>query len=260
MRWYVRNMEMVEDFIEDREIEIPVEVAIASFGSPLTKKLIGGSTAEIEQRLATLELSRHRPSATSDELQTTTIQLQLLREALERIRHRVFSTLCLWERRLTFAATNVRIFDRHRSRVDQMLAQVAPDVVDQLSAAYRRVEEGDVESLSQSLTSCRRILKATADHLYPPGEPVVGDDGVERTMGEEQFVNRLWQFALEAIEGRSRRRLITTTLQEFGGRIDRLYALTNKGVHDTVSPDEVELCVIQTYLMVGELLALQESA
>lgn len=45
-------------------------------------------------------------------------------------------------------------------------------------------------------------------------------------------------------------------LSEIGSRIDRLNNLANKGVHAEVSENEVEWCIVQTYVLTGEVLRL----
>ena len=56
--------------------------------------------------------------------------------------------------------------------------------------------------------------------------------------------------------------LLIAQVDDFGTRIDRLYEFTNKGVHAEVSEFEVDQCVIQTYLLAGDLLRItdQDSA
>jgi hypothetical protein len=49
------------------------------------------------------------------------------------------------------------------------------------------------------------------------------------------------------------------TLEEVGKRLDRLNDLGNKGVHDSTSVQELEWCVIQTYLLAGEVLQLKDA-
>ena len=49
-------------------------------------------------------------------------------------------------------------------------------------------------------------------------------------------------------------KLLLATLQDFGTRIDKVYSLANKGVHSDVAQAEVDTCVMQTYLLAGEIL------
>ncbi len=72
----------------------------------------------------------------------------------------------------------------------------------QFTAAYRRAREDDAESKTHALTTCRRILESVADVVYPARqEPVVDSGGKTRKVGTENYVNRLWMFASEAMSG-----------------------------------------------------------
>jgi hypothetical protein len=53
--------------------------------------------------------------------------------------------------------------------------------------------------------------------------------------------------------------LLHANLEDVGTRLDRLNELASKGVHDEVTQEEVDLCVIQTYLFTGEVLAIWEA-
>ena len=52
--------------------------------------------------------------------------------------------------------------------------------------------------------------------------------------------------------------LLLANVQDLGNRIDRLYKLTNKGVHAEVSVFEVNQCLIQTYILVGDILRIED--
>jgi hypothetical protein len=48
--------------------------------------------------------------------------------------------------------------------------------------------------------------------------------------------------------------LLQASVQDLGNRLDRLYDLVNKGVHADISKFEVNQCVIQTYILIGDLI------
>jgi hypothetical protein len=50
------------------------------------------------------------------------------------------------------------------------------------------------------------------------------------------------------------RDLLASQVKSLGQRLDALNSLASKGVHASVSEVEVDHCVIQTYLTVGDLL------
>lgn len=249
---------IVQAYFDDRRLSEP---------SPLLQKagvaegsLCGGSISEIEQRMDQLSQEaagmgdiEHRFALRS--------RVSLDFAVMERIRHLVFSLLSRWEREISFADASSRIFDRHRARVDRRLGAIAPELLDQFNAAYRRAVEGDAESRAQALTSCRRIIKALADHLYPPSpEPVVGSDGRQRDLGDNRYVSRLWQYASERLgETSSEAKAFSATLKDLGARLDRIHDLTNKGVHADVSPAEMEFGVIQTFLIAGEFISFEQT-
>ena len=164
----------------------------------------------------------------------TKLQMDLRRdfdlEIIERATHRVFAYLCTVERDLSYIGVNADIFERHRRRVESFLSKIAPQVLDQFTAAYRRAREDDAESKTHALTTCRRILESVADVVYPPrAEPVVDSSGKTRKVGTENYVNRLWMFASESMSGSTQSKLLLATLGDFGARIDTVYSHGQQG-------------------------------
>jgi hypothetical protein len=201
--------------------------------------------------------------ADSDKEARNRIKRELLphysREQFRRIEHRVHEFLSITEKQLAYGQINSDIFERNRQYVDSRLSAIAPESLEQLVVAYRRVGEGDSEAGSHALLSCRRVLKSLADKLYPAREePVIGSDGRERTLIEEKYIARLWQFVAERVKGRTAGDLLLAQVKDTGNRIDRLYELDSKGVHADVSEFEVNQAVIQTYLLVGDILRIAE--
>jgi hypothetical protein len=87
---------------------------------------------------------------------------------------------------------------------------------------------------------------------------VVGRDGKKRSLTDEKYVARIWQYIHERTEGTASRNLLGLQAEKLGRRVDRLYELSSKGVHSDVSSFEVQQCVLQTYLLIGDLLRLSE--
>lgn len=183
-----------------------------------------------------------------------------MREFRERARHTVFTALCGWERQLTYANVNERIFERFRSRVDKLLAQGAPEVLDQFSAVYRRLREATQdpaaplkEDLAQAVTTCRRILKAVADHLLPgvPGATTASGNA----LNDAAYRNRIYEFVKTNMESDATADTIKASVGGVYDRFSALDKLANKGVHAELGTHEAELCAISTYLVAGELRA-----
>ena len=246
-----------EEWMKER-VPFKVEEPLAdSFGNG---EMIGGSIESVMRHAEIME--RERPLTPDPRVK---LQMDQRRgfdlEIVERSTHRVFTYLCSVERDLSYIGVNADIFERHRRRVEAFLSKVSPQVLDQFTAAYRRAREDDAESKSHALTTCRRILESVADVVYPPRiEPVVDAGGKSRDVGQENYVNRLWMFVADSMSGSTRSKVLLATLQDFGTRIDKVYALTNKGVHADVAQAEVDTCVMQTYVLAGEILRVFEGS
>jgi hypothetical protein len=179
---------------------------------------------------------------------------------LARTRQRLWEFLIEAEHELTFGEASAETFDRLRSYVDQQLTVLAPPALEQFQAAYRRLKEGMPEARAQAVTSCRRVLKTFADLVYPPGDAVTGADGKTRQMTDDKFINCLLQFVTEAVGSHSNGAVVAASVEDVGRRVAALNDLASKGVHDEVGEYEVDSCVVQTYLVIADMLRIRQRA
>lgn len=52
--------------------------------------------------------------------------------------------------------------------------------------------------------------------------------------------------------------VVQAALEDVAARLDALNALASKGVHTDVTSYEVDTCVVQTYLVVADVLRIRE--
>lgn len=188
----------------------------------------------------------------------STLALTEMRKVRARVRERLHRFLVETEASIVFGQTAANAFERTRQYVDGQLGAIAPEVLAEFQAAYERAGSSSVPALAQALLSCRRVITAVADVLRPAtGETVTGADGRQREMTGEKYRIRLWQYVTERVESDTTRDLILDTVQELGRRLDDLDALANKGLHANVTLAEADQCILQTYLLVGDLLRLR---
>lgn len=186
---------------------------------------------------------------------------QPLEASLARIKDRLWEFLSETEYELTFGEATAETFDRLRSYVDNQLTMISPPALDQFQAAYRRLKAGGNEDRAHALTSCRRVLKTIADELYPSSSaPVTGIDGKDRVLGDDKFMNRLLQFVIETIGKHENGAAVQAAVEDVGARLTALNDLASKGVHAEVTIYEVDTCVVQTYLVVADVLRIRERA
>ncbi|MFN3948472.1 hypothetical protein [Microbacterium sp.] len=178
-----------------------------------------------------------------------------------RVRTTLHEFLVTTEMELESGQAQAGVFVRAQEYVNSSLAQYAPSALAQFVAAQDRLYDGSSEDLAHALTSCRRMIKSLADHLYPAtNETINGADGVPRKMSDDQFRNRLVQYVRETLGKHGQGEVVQRTLDSLGGRLKSLDALASKGVHDSVSTAEAETCVVWTYLLAADLLRLADGS
>jgi hypothetical protein len=152
--------------------------------------------------------------------------------------------------KLRFSGTVGNSFDLLKTAVDDKLLDLNPVLAEQLMIAFRSVSTSNPEEWSQALTSCRRLLEGLADELYPANQ----SSQKGRTLGQGQYVNRLWAFMDNAIESESNRELAKAHVDFLGSWLEKTNKISNKGVHADVEQIEAVKAVFHTYLVIADLL------
>jgi hypothetical protein len=183
----------------------------------------------------------------------------MLQGVLDRVRTAVHEFLVSTEAELERGQARAGLFERAQEYVNASLEQYAPSALSQFVAAQERLYSGTSEDLAHALTSCRRMIKSLADHLYPASnDAIVGADGVTRKMSDDQYRNRLLEYVRQTLGKHGQGEVMQRTLDSLGARLKSLDALASKGVHDEVSAAEAETCVVWTYLLAADLLRLAD--
>jgi hypothetical protein len=182
------------------------------------------------------------------------------KQILYRLMGWVHQYLTLCEVLTTLSITGETIFQRQSARVDELLSSIAPGVLEKLNSAIKRaMETGDVESRSQALLSCRRVLVTVADLVFPArSEQYLDASGKLRNVGALQYRNRIVAF-VESADENTRSVALKVAIEFFALSLDRLDELLHKGVHDDITQEDVDYGVIQTYLLAGQVIALHAS-
>ncbi len=186
-------------------------------------------------------------------------QIQEHRRVLERIRARLREFLGRTEQDLIGGRTLSDVFERNRIYVAEKMRNLAPKAYEEFSSACQRLSDGGLPALSQAATACRRALKSLADSLVEPkAAPVLCQDGKIRDLGDDKYINRLWFYLYERVGASTSGSLLLATLIDMGNRIDALYSLASKGVHASISRDQVESCIVGFYSIAGDILRITD--
>lgn len=93
------------------------------------------------------------------------------------------------------------------------------------------------EQLSQSHLSGRRFVEHLADFLFPPREtPFSCQDGNERDVGSDKYINRLGAYIEETMLAKGT--FDAKDLERHGKRIDKIYKSFCRGVHKPFSDEK----------------------
>jgi hypothetical protein len=145
-----------------------------------------------------------------------------------------------------FSETSLSIFEDYQGEVDQILSERAGLAFERFPAVFERLRRGDAEAISHALTSCRRIIDAFADAMFPATDVPVMVEGRGLDCGKDKPRNRLRAYMAANMTSKSRRDRINKNLGE-------LYSKVSAGVHADVDVDEARALVLNTYLFLGEI-------
>ncbi|WP_427135095.1 hypothetical protein [Pseudarthrobacter sp. S9] len=184
-----------------------------------------------------------------------------LENIISRVRQRLHDYLVAAESEILTGQTESTLFTRGEAYVVERLKTISPNALEKYRAAEQRISEGTSEGFAQALASCRRMIKSLADSLYPAtNKKIKGLDGKERDLGNEQFLNRLMQFAIDRLGRNTHVRLVEEAVEGLGHRLNKLNSLSSKGVHDEVSLVEAESCLMWTFFLVADLLRIEDGS
>lgn len=155
---------------------------------------------------------------------------------------------------LRFGAAAESAFGQVRAMVDSKIAELVPDAAVKLAAAFENATSTNSENWASAASTCRRLIKAVADALRPPGPDVDG-----RKMGEDQYINRLIDWIVDSgAVGGTVKDVVTADLEYLGKRLDAFADAGHKGAHSEVARYEASRFIAGTYLLIGDILQIRE--
>jgi len=162
-----------------------------------------------------------------------------------------FVTNVYYER--TFDNLAEGIFESYKKDLDLLLAEHSGDVIEQIPSVVARLSEGDSESISQALNTCRRIIDSFANHIFPASEETANIGGNVLALKESNVLNRINVFIHQNSESKNRRKKLKQNLTN-------LYSRVSSGVHSDVEYKEAKNLFLNVYLLLGEILSLKTTS
>jgi len=188
--------------------------------------------------------------------QKARIRLQM--KALQTLKHRV-KTRCLnyatqMERQLRSQKQSQGFLEGVQNEVNNFFKAHSDDVFTKLMKAAELSAACDHEDASLLLTEVRRTMKAVADHLYPPVKgDILCSDGKARSLGDEQYLNRLQEFLATQLPQSTANDLLKVELEHIVTFFRRLNDMASKGVHASATLAEARQGLVGLYFFLYNL-------
>lgn len=188
------------------------------------------------------------------------LKISIYNAVRERIRTRCLEYATRMERLLDSAAGTANYLGRLQVEVNSYYADRCPTAYEKLLKASSLLESSNPEDHALLLTSTRRAIKAVADFHFPArNEPHRCVDGTTRTLGDDQYLNRLEEFCLSLNAAGASKRLLTAEVRYLIAFLRRLNDIASKGVHSEIKPSEAKQGLLGLYIFLGNLIEWADS-
>lgn len=149
------------------------------------------------------------------------------------------------------------IYHSIRNRTNNLLRNYLPKAWKKFAYINSSLQFHNIENYSNSVNSCRRILKNLSDFVYPATDEEKRVFGKLTTLTKKHYKNRIMAFLDSVSSSKSFKRVIRSDINLYWKRLYAIHKAGSKGAHDEIlSREEVETYVLQTYLLVGDILGL----
>ncbi|MCD0456325.1 hypothetical protein LPB85_12845 [Chryseobacterium sp. LC2016-27] len=149
------------------------------------------------------------------------------------------------------------IFATISDEIISKLTDTAPELTDKLwsiNQTFLNAQTG--EQYAQAMTSCRRVFEYVTDCLFPATNEIIEGHSLKK----DKYKNRLLEFAKREFKSETNIDLIVTNTASLFEEWNKLYELSNKGVHSEPHRQECRRCIIRTILLLDDLIAIKRTA
>lgn len=249
--YYISSIPELEAMIATSKTKIDNLRTPETFTPAITKSsdqgFLGGSTWVKESYRDVLNAIRTQQNIISNGITAN-------KSLLSKIRNSIYDYVLAINLQLKFEDITESIFQQTKETVDKKLSLICPEAMKKFLAAYDRLESKNPEEWSQAMSTCRNILKEFADYVFPATK-----NGYKKTDGEtisvtnDKYKNRLIAF-IDTKVGGGKKKFLISRVSDLESRIHSLNYLLSKGTHEGLDQIDVNICVLDTYLLVGSLI------
>jgi hypothetical protein len=181
------------------------------------------------------------------------------RSILSRIKNNVYNYVLNTNLRLRFQNITESIVEKLKLNVDKKLTEICPINTKRLISSCSKLSQDDPQSWFLVLKSCNDIIREFASFADPSDDKDNEEDGSEHSQGYGNYEGSLGAFidirANENVGKFTKSRLNALLL-----RLDAYKELIIKEHADGIGLSEINVCVVDTYLLIWSLIQLLEIA
>lgn len=203
------------------------------------------------------QILQHRPSnrRERDDLRTSIRSFTML---LSGCQSRIYDYAMERLIELSYSEIASDAFARIRAQADKKISDHVPQAVEKFSAVYTNLKSDNAEDWANAVHSCRRILQAVADQVFPSTEPQ-NRNGRRVALGPDQYINRLVCYVEDKSASGRFQDIVGSHLRFMGERLDAIFQAAQKGSHAEISTrEEADRYVVYTYMIVRDILMLAD--
>ncbi len=171
-----------------------------------------------------------------------------------------------WQIDLQFGSTAKKFFEEYQEKVSLFFADFPAITLQKLNAIEDLMEDGNPERYSQVLTSCRRLWEDVAKRLFEEVLPDYKEKvfktkaGVEIDVSGDHYNNKL-SAVIETLQTKAAKNtLVGSEIIYLVDWMEQINKLQSSGVHSDVTRDQAMQCIIHTYIALGDILKMKDTA
>ncbi len=171
-----------------------------------------------------------------------------------------------WQIDLQFGKTAKKVFEEYQEKVSLFFSDLSTTTLQKLSAIEDLMEDGNPERYSQVLASCRRLWEDTAKTLFEETLPDYKDKMFKTKSGKEidvsgDHTNNKLSAVIETLQEKAAKNTIVgSEIIYLVDWMEQISKLQSTGVHDEITREQAMRCIIHTYIVLGDILDLKNSA
>jgi len=146
------------------------------------------------------------------------------------------------------------LFSTITDEIISKLTDAAPELTDRLwtiNHTFLNAQTGEQYALA--MTSCRRLFEYITDCLFPATNEIVEGHSLKK----DKYKNRLLEFAKREFKSETNIDLIIANTYSLFEEWEKLYELSNKGVHSEPHRQECRRCIIRTILLLDDIITIK---